>query len=449
VKGRSVPASRSTWNCSGLRIERHSSGVRSEGFCVIRPIKLVNMPVSERDRAEDWFRRFADSEGRESVRYRDWALGLADDAELLSKIVSLPVEKRQPALILACARFVGVPLRPFSQSRSDFLALWPRIAKCARTHSVQTNDPRRCSPLLVALQRIRGPISLIEVGASAGLTLIPDKYSYRFGARGRTLAVDPTSGESSVVLTAALEGWGASELRMPTIVHREGIDLEPLDVNDADNRAWLNALVWPEQADRLALVTAAAELAREAGLTITAGDAVAEIRAAVARARKAAPRSTIVIWSPAVLVYLEPAARKAFQRYCTAAKVRWISVDGRNVLPGLDAAATRAGLSGAFVLSCDGTPIAEVDPLGRRITLAPAGGLTAEDVDLIEFERVNWGPVRGKESLVREHWGLSLVRYYQRVYAIMEGAAARRYDPVLASTLERARRQRVARRSGE
>jgi hypothetical protein len=124
-------------------------------------------------------------------------------------------------------------------------------------------------------------------------------------------------------------------------------------------------------------------------------------------------------------------------------------VDGRHVLPGLDAAATRAGVDGAFVLSLDGAPIAEVDPLGRRITLAPAGGLTAEDVDLIEFERVNWGPVRGKESLVRKHWGLSLVRYYQRVYAIMEGAAARRYDPVLASTLERARRQRVARRSGE
>ena len=407
------------------------------------------MPVSERDRAAEWLRRFVDNEGSESPRYRDWALGLAGDEHLLAKIIKLPVARRQPALLLACARFVGVPLCPFVECRDDFISLWPKISRLARARSVQTNDPRRCSPLVVALQGIRGPISLIEVGAAAGLTLIPDQYSYRLSARGRTIALDPTHGESSVVLSGSIEGWGASELRMPNIVHREGIDVAPLDITNPADRAWLQALVWPEQSDRLTLVRAAIDLAQEAELTLTAGDALAEIRHAVARARKAAPRSTIVVWSPAVLVYLDPAERAAFRKYCTSAKVRWISLDGRNVLPGLDEASTKAGIAGPFVLTRDNTPIAGVDPLGRSLTLIAQKGLTAEEIDLIEFERLNWGPSRGKESLVRKHWGVSLVRYYQRVYGIMEGAAARRYDPVLSSTFAQVRQQRVARRSGE
>jgi len=407
------------------------------------------MPVSERDRAAEWLRRFADNEGSESPRYRNWAMGLAGDDALLAKIVKLPVAKRQPALLLACARMAGVPLRPFTECREDFVALWPKIARLARAHSVQTNDPRRCSPLVIALQKVRGPISLIEVGAAAGLTLIPDLYSYRMTARGRRITLDPADGESVVVLPSEIEGWGAAELRMPTIVHREGIDLSPLDVERADDRAWLEALVWPEQSDRLELVRAATTLAREAGATVTAGDAVAEIRAAVARARKAAPKSTIVVWSPAVLAYLDPAQRAAFAKYCTSAKVRWVSLDGRHVLPGLDDASTRVGLNGPFILTLGGTPIAEVDPLGRSMTLAPSGGLTAEEIDLIEFERIHWGASRGKESLVRKHWQMSLVRYYQRVYGIMEGAAARRYDPVLTSSFAQVREQRIARRSGE
>jgi hypothetical protein len=155
------------------------------------------------------------------------------------------------------------------------------------------------------------------------------------------------------------------------------------------------------------------------------------------------------VWSPAVLVYLDPAQRAAFAKYCTSAKVRWVSLDGRHVLPGLDDASTRVGLTGPFILTLGGTPIAEVDPLGRSMTLAPSGGLTAEEIDLIEFERIHWGASRGKESLVRKHWQMSLVRYYQRVYGIMEGAAARRYDPVLTSSFAQVREQRIARRSGE
>jgi len=394
-------------------------------------IKLGNMANSERERTADWFRRFADAEGAESPRYRDWALGIADDGELLTLIAQLPLSKRQPVLVLTCARVAGVPLRPFDSARGDFLALWPAIAKLAQTRSTQTNDPRRCTPLLVALDRIRGPIALVEVGASAGLTLFPDRYTYRWNGPGRSVTSHPADGPSTVSLDADIVGWGANPPRRPNIVHREGIDLTPLDVTNPADNDWLEALVWPEQAERLDLVRAAAGIVAQSPPMLTAGDAVMEIRAAVARARKAAPVATIVVSSPAVLVYLDPAERAKFARYCARAKVRWISLDGRRVIPRIGDAADEMGIDGDFVLSLDGVPIAGVDPLGRHVTVYGASGLSPRDVDLIEFERENWGPTRSKESLVRKVWNLPLVRYYQRLYGIMELPAARRYDPIL------------------
>jgi hypothetical protein len=111
--------------------------------------------------------------------------------------------------------------------------------------------------------------------------------------------------------------------------------------------------------------------------------------------------------------------------------VRWISLDGRRVIPRIGDKADELGIDGDFLLSLDGVPIASADPLGRQVTVYGSSGLTPEDVDLVEFERENWGPARSKESLVRKVWNLPLVRYYQRLYGIMELPAARRYDPIL------------------
>ncbi|MDP4586502.1 MAG: DUF2332 family protein [Microbacteriaceae bacterium] len=394
-------------------------------------IKLGNMANSEREQTADWFRRFAKAEGAESPRYFDWAEGIMHDEELLDLIGKLPRAKRQPVLVLTCARVAGVPLRPFNAIRGEWIERWPDIEQLARTRATQTNDPRRCTPLLVALNRIRGPISLIEAGASAGLTLFPDRYSYRWTAPGRVIESHPTDGPSAVRLTAEIAGWGASPPRRPHIVYREGIDLNPLDVGDLADRQWLEALIWPEQQERLELVRAAADTVAENPPRMTVGDAVAQIRGAVARARKAVPSGTVVIWSPAVLVYLDPSEREKFANYCLRSKVRWVSLDGRDVIPRLKDAADAAGVIGDFILSLDGSAIASVDPLGRRVSVRDSSGLTPEEIDLIEFERDNWGSTRSKESLVRKVWALSLVRYYQRLYAIMESPAARRYDSVL------------------
>ena len=53
------------------------------------------------------------------------------------------------------------------------------------SRATQTNEPARCAVLLPVLARLPQPLALLEVGASAGLCLLPDHYGYDYGAAER------------------------------------------------------------------------------------------------------------------------------------------------------------------------------------------------------------------------------------------------------------------------
>jgi hypothetical protein len=74
-------------------------------------------------------------------------------------------------------------------------------------------------------------------------------------------------------------------------------------------------------------------------------------------------------------------------------------------------------------------------------------GLTDKDMALLEFERASWGATPNKESAVRERFGLSLARYYQRVYAVCEKPEALTYDAVFVRQCLEARGARTSARS--
>src|ERR1700730_14052353 len=88
--------------------------------------------------------------------------------------------KRQPNRLFAAARsLLGEPpdlaaLHFLLGDREDELA---GIILARRT---QTNEPARCATLLPALALLPPPLAIVEVGASAGLTLLADKYSYDY-----------------------------------------------------------------------------------------------------------------------------------------------------------------------------------------------------------------------------------------------------------------------------
>jgi hypothetical protein len=70
---------------------------------------------------------------------------------------------------------------------------------------------------------------------------------------------------------------------LPTIADVFGIDLDPPDVTDADDRAWLRALVWPENRRQAAQLEAAIKAAMADPPRVLRGDAI-EIGPAVAAA---------------------------------------------------------------------------------------------------------------------------------------------------------------------
>src|SRR5260370_30875780 len=111
----------------------------------------------------------------------------------------------------------------------------------ART--TQTNEPGGCSALLPVLAQLPAPLALLEVGASAGLCLIPDRYGYDYG----TQRIEPTAsaGVAAPVFPCATRGGVPLPTRVPEIAWRTGLDLNPIDLHAAAEGAWLEALVWP------------------------------------------------------------------------------------------------------------------------------------------------------------------------------------------------------------
>lgn len=203
-----------------------------------------------------------------------------------------------------------------------------------------------------------GPITLIEVGASAGLCLYPDRYSYDYD--GQRLGP-----QSTVHLQTTTTGPFPMPTEMPQISKRIGIDLHPLDPSDADDRAWLQALIWPGEDARRGRLTAALDLAARTPAEMITGDLITELPGAVSRA---AQGSTVVVFHTAVLAYLDAPRRNVFADLVRQLPIRWISQEGLGVLPTIrDQLPHQGGGSAQLVLALDGKPVARTAPHGGSI----------------------------------------------------------------------------------
>jgi len=309
-----------------------------------------------------WYRDFGELEARgQSAIYEQWALGVADDPALITLIEELPLQKRQPNLVFACARLLGAPERDYPALRRWLMPNWSAVVSEALARSTQTNEARRCASLLPALSLIPGPLALLEVGASAGLCLFPDRYSYSYDGDAPR---DPPAGPSTVLLESTTTGGMPRPRSVPRIVWRAGLDLHPLDVRDADDMHWLETLVWPEQHERRARLRAAIRIAAENPPRIVRGDA--SVLASLAA--QAPDDATLVVITSAVLVYLPFAERMRFIESVRSLDARWISLEGVRGLPTVRAALPDDGGSdGRFVLALDEVPLAFTGPHGQSL----------------------------------------------------------------------------------
>ncbi len=307
----------------------------------------------------EWYLRFAGTEASaQSPTYDEWARGVAADPEIIALLEALPEQKRQPALVFSCARLLGAAAGHWPAFRAWLVANWDAVAAEALRRSTQTNEPRRCTALLPALNLIPGPLALIEVGASAGLTLIPDRYSYRYGER--------RAGDGPLVLDCTTTGEPPVPEAVPDIRWRRGIDLAPLDVSDAGDVRWLEVLVPPEQSGRRDRIRAAVQLARQDPPVILTGDALDALADVVAQVPEGL---TTVAMSAGTLVYMPGKRRQQFRELVRELGCRWVAMERVGVFPDLVPADLPAAPDSApCLVTLDERPLALAGPHGQYLS---------------------------------------------------------------------------------
>ena len=152
---------------------------------------------------------------------------------------------------------------------------------------------------------------------------------------------------------------------------RDGIELNPLDITDADQREWLTSLIWPEHQARRERLLAVASIAAADPPHLVRGDLLDTVESLLAEV----PAGTQpVVFHSAVLAYVDAEVRACFASLMRSRDdVVWISNEGVGVLPDTPAQLETLGVEadGRFVLSVDGRAVALTGPHGQSYTGLP------------------------------------------------------------------------------
>jgi len=268
------------------------------------------------------FRRFVASSRTRAPLYSRISAALADWPGLEELLADAPDPARVPVNLFAAVHYLLLadptePLARFYPNLAggrtatgdpvpEFLAFCAdhsaEVRELVATRLPQTNEVGRASVLVAALGELpRGPRAHLDIGASAGLNLMLDRLAYSDG--------HGVLGGSDLVLecTVRPEGRRLAE-ELPVITSRLGLDANPLDLTNPDDARWLEACVWPDQADRFVRLQRAIELFVADPAPLRRGDAVADLRSAVAALGPGVP----VVTTTWMLCYLDAGAQREF-----------------------------------------------------------------------------------------------------------------------------------------
>jgi hypothetical protein len=280
-----------------------------------------------------------------SPTYERLARSISENPELIDLLETVPPARRQPNLLFGVVRLLGGPVDDPGAFHEFTTTNWPAVEANLLTRATQTNEAGRCAVLLPVLARLPQPLALLEIGASAGLNLYPDRYTYQYG--------DHRLGDTGPVLTCDLTGIEPPSAK-PEIVWRAGLDLNPLNVTDDADVAWLEALIWPEHHHRRDRLQKAAAIAAEDPPTVLRGDLVHDL---LPLADKAPPGATLVVFHTSVLYQVPAPRRTVFTDLVRALPGHWISVEAPEVLV-FDDLPPAPDDTLHNVVALDGTPLA-------------------------------------------------------------------------------------------
>ncbi|HWY62104.1 MAG TPA: DUF2332 domain-containing protein [Rhizomicrobium sp.] len=171
----------------------------------------------------------------------------------------------------------------FSVFRDFVMQHQQEVQRLVETRVTNTNEVGRSAMLRAGFGALAGmgPLHLIEIGPSAGLNMIWDRYGIRYMREGVTAAeVMPGA---PLVLSCDLRSNAVPPVGYcPHIAGRIGLELNPVDLKNSNDRDWLRALVWPDQPHRLERLEAAIQMFLETPAEIRAGDALVLLPEALA-----------------------------------------------------------------------------------------------------------------------------------------------------------------------
>jgi hypothetical protein len=262
--------------------------------------------------------------------------------------------------------------------KSDELS--PHILGRMTTGSTQTNDVRRAAALAIGLhhvqERVSKPLVLLELGASAGLLLLFDRYRIKVGDR----ALGSEASLVDVSVDADESAEFLAPLTMPSVADRVGVDLAPIDLGDDGEVRWLEAFVWPEAyADRVRLKEAIA-IGQQHPPLVLEGDAAAMLPTVL---ESIAETSVPVVFHSTLFTYLDAAQRQSIAQCLEAVGSRrdlcWLPLEAPGFLtriqPTFQIPSEAATQNSQFVLAArwwinarpQSSVLAQVDTYGRSI----------------------------------------------------------------------------------
>ncbi len=202
------------------------------------------------------------------------------------------------------------------------------LTRLVESRLVQTNAVQRAVAIRLGFAAIRsrvdGPVHFVDVGASAGIHLRFDRFRYVLGGR--------VFGDRNSPLTIEAELIGRERPpdldAIPPLASATGIDLHPLDVNDPDDRRWLEALVWPDNDHERKLLHEALSLVAPDPPEIRCGDAVDVCPILASELPAGQPR---VVFHAATRMHVPPERKEAFDRAVASlgmnAPLYWLMVE--------------------------------------------------------------------------------------------------------------------------
>jgi hypothetical protein len=196
------------------------------------------------------------------------------------------------------------------------------LAPIVATRITNTNEVGRCGMLHAGFRAVAAeagePLNLIEIGPSAGLNLIWDRYRVRYIRGLEIFAVDTP--DSGLVIDCELRGDKIPPLgRAPSVASRVGLELNPVNLDDPDARDWLRALIFPEHRLRVERLAAALKAYASARPEIRAGDALALLPNAL---RDAPEHQPVCVYHTYVTYQFTGEMREALHNMLTVAGLR-------------------------------------------------------------------------------------------------------------------------------